>query len=112
MEYMPRLRKDLRRLNGVLLIADEVMTGPGAATGKVGSPWIIGMWRRIFSRRQKGITNAAIPLGLVCHTDGKKIASYFGRAIFFSHGHTYEAHPLNAGSGGGFPLTRLKRLKF
>ena len=39
----------------------------------------------------KGITNAAIPLGL-CATSAK-IASYFDEH-FFSHGHTYEAHPI------------------
>ena len=39
----------------------------------------------------KGITNAAIPLGLCATT--AKLASYF-EDHFFSHGHTYEAHPL------------------
>jgi taurine--2-oxoglutarate transaminase len=39
----------------------------------------------------KGITNAAIPLGL-CATSAR-IASYFDDH-FFAHGHTYEAHPL------------------
>jgi taurine---2-oxoglutarate transaminase len=39
----------------------------------------------------KGLTNAAMPLGLCATT--AKIASYFDEH-FFSHGHTYEAHPL------------------
>jgi taurine--2-oxoglutarate transaminase len=39
----------------------------------------------------KGITSAYVPLGL-CATTGK-IADYF-EDHFFSHGHTYEAHPL------------------
>ena len=39
----------------------------------------------------KGITSAYVPLGLCATT--MKIASYFDDH-FFSHGHTYEAHPL------------------
>jgi taurine--2-oxoglutarate transaminase len=39
----------------------------------------------------KGITSAYIPLGLCATT--RKVASYFDDH-FFSHGHTYEAHPL------------------
>jgi taurine--2-oxoglutarate transaminase len=38
-----------------------------------------------------GITNAAVPLGLCATT--QRIASCFDDR-FFSHGHTYEAHPL------------------
>ena len=39
----------------------------------------------------KGITSAYVPLGLCATT--KKIADYFDDH-YFSHGHTYEAHPL------------------
>jgi taurine--2-oxoglutarate transaminase len=42
----------------------------------------------------KGITSAYVPLGL-CATS-KKIADYF-EDHYFSHGHTYEAHPLTLG---------------
>ncbi|GAC1685446.1 MAG: aspartate aminotransferase family protein [Terriglobales bacterium] len=87
-EYMPRLRQ-ICDANGVLLIADEVMTG-WCRTGK----WFaMDHWSVIpdILTTAKGITNAAIPLGL-CATSSK-IASYFDDH-FFSHGHTYEAHPL------------------
>ena len=87
-EYMPRLRK-ICDANGVLLIADEVMSG-WCRTGK----WFaMDHWNVIpdILTTAKGITNAAIPLGL-CATSSK-IASYFDEH-FFSHGHTYEAHPL------------------
>lgn len=87
-EYMPRLRQ-ICDANGVLLIADEVMTG-WCRTGK----WFaMDHWNVIpdILTTAKGITNAAIPLGL-CATSSK-IASYFDDH-FFSHGHTYEAHPL------------------
>ena len=39
----------------------------------------------------KGITSAYVPLGLCATT--RKIADYF-EDHYFSHGHTYEAHPL------------------
>ncbi len=42
----------------------------------------------------KGITSAYVPLGL-CATS-EKIADYF-EDHYFSHGHTYEAHPITLG---------------
>ncbi len=87
-EYMPRLRK-ICDDHQVLLIADEVMSG-WCRTGK----WFaMDHWNVVpdILTTAKGITNAAIPLGL-CATTGK-VASYFNEH-FFSHGHTYEAHPL------------------
>src|SRR5215470_8977665 len=87
-EYMPKLRK-ICDAQGVLLIADEVMTG-WCRTGKWFAMDHWGVAPDILTTA-KGITNAAIPLGL-CATTGK-IAAYFDEH-FFSHGHTYEAHPL------------------
>ena len=87
-EYMPRLR-EICDLHGVLLIADEVMTG-WCRTGK----WFaMDHWNVVpdILTTAKGITNAAIPLGLCATTE--KVAGYFDDH-FFSHGHTYEAHPL------------------
>jgi taurine--2-oxoglutarate transaminase len=87
-EYMPRLRQ-ICDAKGVLLIADEVMTG-WCRTGK----WFaMNHWNVVpdILTTAKGITNAAIPLGL-CATS-EKIATHF-EDHFFSHGHTYEAHPL------------------
>ncbi|MSP64761.1 MAG: aspartate aminotransferase family protein [Ignavibacteria bacterium] len=87
-EYLPRLRK-ICDDNNVLLIADEVMSG-WCRTGK----WFaVDNWNVIpdILVTAKGITNAAIPLGL-CATS-RKIANYFDDHLF-SHGHTYEAHPL------------------
>jgi taurine---2-oxoglutarate transaminase len=87
-EYMPRLRQ-ICDARGVLLIADEVMSG-WCRTGK----WFaMDHWNVVpdILTTAKGITNAAIPLGL-CATN-EKIAAHF-EDHFFAHGHTYEAHPL------------------
>ena len=87
-EYMPRLREICDR-HEVLLIADEVMTG-WCRTGR----WFaVDHWNVVpdILTTAKGITNAAIPLGLCATT--QKIAAFFDDH-FFSHGHTYEAHPL------------------
>jgi taurine---2-oxoglutarate transaminase len=87
-EYMPRLRK-ICDDHHVLLIADEVMSG----WCRTGEWFAMDHWKVVpdILTTAKGITNAAIPLGL-CATN-TKIASYFDDH-FFSHGHTYEAHPL------------------
>ena len=87
-EYMPRLRQICDR-HGVLLIADEVMSG----WGRTGKWFAMDNWGVIpdILTTAKGITNASIPLGL-CAATGK-LASFFDDH-FFSHGHTYEAHPL------------------
>ncbi len=103
-EYMPRLRQ-ICDAHGVLLIADEVMTG-WCRTGK----WFaMDNWNVVpdILTTAKGITNAAIPLGL-CATS-EKIAAYF-EDHFFSHGHTYEAHPLTLAPAIA-SINEMKRLK-
>jgi taurine--2-oxoglutarate transaminase len=103
-EYLPRLRQ-ICDAHGVLLIADEVMTG-WCRTGK----WFaVDNWnvRPDILTTAKGITNAAIPLGLCATT--AKIASYFDDH-FFAHGHTYEAHPLTLAPAIA-SINEMKRLK-
>jgi len=90
-EYFPRLREICDRY-GVLMIADEVMTGWGR-TGKWFAVEHWGVTPDILVTA-KGITSAYVPLGL-CATNGK-IADYF-EDHYFSHGHTYEAHPMTLG---------------
>ena len=87
-EYFPRLRQICDRHN-VLLIADEVMSGWGR-TGKWFAMDHWGVTPDILTTA-KGITTAYMPLGL-CATS-KKIGDFFDDH-YFSHGHTYEAHPL------------------
>jgi taurine---2-oxoglutarate transaminase len=87
-EYLPKLREICDR-HGVLLIADEVMSG----WGRTGEWFAVDNWgvKPDILVTAKGITSAYVPLGL-CATTGK-VAEYF-EDHFFAHGHTYEAHPL------------------
>jgi taurine--2-oxoglutarate transaminase len=87
-EYIPRLRR-ICDDQGVLLIADEVMSG----WGRTGRWFAMDHWgvSPDILTTAKGITTAYAPLGLCATTGG--IAAYFDDH-YFSHGHTYEAHPL------------------
>ncbi|HET9088356.1 MAG TPA: aminotransferase class III-fold pyridoxal phosphate-dependent enzyme [Acidobacteriaceae bacterium] len=87
-EYLPRLREICDR-HGVLLIADEVMSG----WGRTGEWFAVDHWhvKPDILVTAKGITSAYAPLGLCATT--AKIAEYFDDHLF-AHGHTYEAHPL------------------
>jgi taurine--2-oxoglutarate transaminase len=103
-EYLPRLRA-ICDDHQVLLIADEVMSG-WCRTGK----WFaVDNWGVVpdILTTAKGITNAAIPLGLCATTS--KVAAYF-EEHFFSHGHTYEAHPLTLAPAVA-SIEEMKRLK-
>jgi taurine--2-oxoglutarate transaminase len=87
-EYFPRLREICDR-RGVLLIADEVMSG----WGRTGQWFAMDHWnvQPDILVTAKGITSAYVPLGL-CATSAR-IAAYFDDH-YFAHGHTYEAHPM------------------
>src|SRR5580693_7637367 len=102
-EYFPRLREICDR-RGVLLIADEVMSG----WGRTGAWFAVDHWgvKPDILVTAKGITSAYVPLGL-CATTGK-IAEYF-EDHFFSHGHTYEAHPITLAPAVA-AINELKRL--
>lgn len=90
-EYFPKLRR-ICDDHGVLLIADEVMSG----WGRTGKWFAVENWdtKPDILTTAKGITSAYVPLGL-CATTGK-IAEFF-EEHYFSHGHTYEAHPMTLG---------------
>jgi taurine--2-oxoglutarate transaminase len=87
-EYLSRLRS-ICDAHDVLIIADEVMSG----WGRTGKWFAVDHWnvQPDILTTAKGITTAYMPLGLTATT--MKIADYFNDH-FFSHGHTYEAHPL------------------
>lgn len=87
-EYMPKLRRSCDE-TGVLLIADEVMSG----WGRAGEWFAMDLWGVTpdILCTAKGITSAYVPLGL-CATS-EKIGDFF-QDHYFAHGHTYEAHPM------------------
>jgi taurine--2-oxoglutarate transaminase len=87
-EYLPRIREITRR-HGVLLIADEVMTG----WGRTGRWFGVDHWgvEPDILTTAKGITSGYVPLGLTATTSSLHEAF---QDRFFPHGHTYEAHPL------------------
>jgi len=103
-EYFPRIREICDRY-GVLLIGDEVMTGWGR-TGKWFAEQHWGVTPEILVTA-KGITSAYVPLGLCATTT--KIADYF-EDHYFSHGHTYEAHPMTLGPAVA-TIEEMQRLK-
>jgi taurine--2-oxoglutarate transaminase len=87
-DYLPML-KEIAEKHGVLLIADEVMSG----WGRTGEWFAVNHWnvKPDILTTAKGITGAYAPLGVTATT--REIAEYF-EDHFFAHGHTYEAHPL------------------
>jgi taurine--2-oxoglutarate transaminase len=87
-EYLPRLR-EITEKNGVLLIADEVMSG----WGRTGEWFAVNHWkvRPDIITTAKGVTGAYMPLGVTATT--REVAEHFERH-YFPHGHTYEAHPM------------------
>jgi taurine---2-oxoglutarate transaminase len=87
-EYFPKLRKICDE-TGVLMIADEVMTG----WGRTGKWFAVDHWgvKPDILVTAKGITSAYVPLGLCATT--QKIGDFF-LDHYFAHGHTYEAHPM------------------
>jgi taurine--2-oxoglutarate transaminase len=102
-EYMPRLRQ-ICDAHNVLLIADEVMSG----WGRTGEWFAVNHWGVVpdILTTAKGITTAYIPLGLCATT--MKVAEFFDDH-YFSHGHTYEAHPLTLAPAVA-AIGELKRL--
>ncbi len=87
-EYMAKLRR-ICDAHGVLMIADEVMSG----WGRSGAWFAMDLWGVTpdILTTAKGITSAYVPLGL-CATS-QAIGNYF-QDHYFAHGHTYEAHPM------------------
>ena len=87
---------DLCRKNGILLIADEVITAFGRTGAWTGSR----LWgvKPDFTCTAKAITNAYFPFGAVMIAEG--VAQVFegdetGKAAI-GHGYTYSGHPVGA----------------
>jgi taurine--2-oxoglutarate transaminase len=87
-DYLPRVAEIAKR-HGVLLIADEVMSG----WGRTGAWFAVDNWgvQPDILVTAKGVTSAMAPLGVVGTT--RAVADKFEDG-WFAHGHTYESHPL------------------
>jgi adenosylmethionine-8-amino-7-oxononanoate aminotransferase len=93
--YVQKIAEICRR-RGILLIADEVMTG----MGRTGRPFAVEHWGITpdIILLGKGLTSGYIPLGAVIAAG--HIADSISRGSgSFVHGFTYDAHPVAAAAG-------------
>ncbi|HET8712454.1 MAG TPA: aminotransferase class III-fold pyridoxal phosphate-dependent enzyme [Gemmatimonadales bacterium] len=81
--------RDLCTKHGILMVADEVMSG----FGRTGEWFAINHWNVVpdLMTMAKGLTSAYVPLGAVGMRRG--IAEYFRDHVFYG-GLTYNSHPL------------------
>ncbi len=90
--YMRRIA-EICRQRGILLIADEVMTG----MGRTGKPFAVGHWDITpdMILAGKGIASGYAPLGAVI-VSGKLADAFSSGSGTFLHGFTYNSHPVAA----------------
>src|SRR6202158_574502 len=102
--YLQKVAEVCRR-HGVLLIADEVMTG----MGRTGRNLAVDHWdvRPDILVTAKGLASGYAPLGAVIAT--KKIIDGIASGAFL-HGFTYNAHPVSMAAGHAV-LQRLQQQK-
>jgi hypothetical protein len=106
--YMPRVREVCDR-NGVLLIADEVITGFGRSGAWFGSRlWGVQPDMMCLA---KGITNGYFPFGacLVSGAMAEVFEATEASSAHISHGYTYSGHPVGAAAALA-TLAETKRL--
>jgi len=93
--YAARIAAICRR-QGILLIADEVMTG----IGRTGKPFAVQHWgiEPDIILTGKGIASGYAPLGAVLVA--RSVVEPFEKSIgAFKHGFTYQAHPVATAAG-------------
>ena len=92
-DYMPKLRA-LCDKYGIMLIADEVMSG----WGRSGKWFAMNHWNVVadIMTTAKGLTNSMVPLGAVVISD--KVAKHFDDNTLWS-GSTYSGHALACAAG-------------
>jgi len=102
--YLQKVAEVCRR-HGVLLIADEVMTG----MGRTGRNFAIEHWEVApdILIAAKGLSSGYAPLGAVIAT--KKVVDGIASGSFL-HGFTYNAHPVSLATGRAV-LHRLQQQK-
>ncbi|PYU03358.1 MAG: aspartate aminotransferase family protein, partial [Acidobacteria bacterium] len=93
--YVARIAESCRN-NGVLLIADEIMTG----MGRTGRPFAVDHWgiEPDLILVGKGVASGYAPLGAVIVAP--RVVEGISRGSgAFAHGFTYQAHPVSAAAG-------------
>jgi adenosylmethionine-8-amino-7-oxononanoate aminotransferase len=93
--YAQRIAEICRK-RGILLIADEIMSG----MGRTGKPFAIQHWNvePDIILAGKGIASGYAPLGAVL--TAPRIVDTFERgSVAFQHGFTYQAHPVATAAG-------------
>jgi adenosylmethionine-8-amino-7-oxononanoate aminotransferase len=82
--------------NGILLIADEVMTG----MGRTGKPFAVEHWgvEPDMILVGKGIASGYAPLGAVL-VSARVVEAFERGSGAFMHGFTYQAHPVSTAAG-------------
>src|SRR5438477_4297923 len=104
--YLQRIAR-ICRTHGVLLLADEVMTG----FGRTGRNFAVDHWGVApdILIAGKGIASGYAPLGAVIASRRVVEALTSGSGVF-THGFTYNAHPVSVAAGTG-ALHRMQRDK-
>jgi adenosylmethionine-8-amino-7-oxononanoate aminotransferase len=93
-DYVPAVAEVCRRY-GLLLIADEVMTG----MGRTGRNFAVEHWNVApdILVAAKGLSSGYAPLGAVIAS--KKVIDAIASSGSFLHGFTYNAHPVSLAAG-------------
>src|SRR5260370_18254291 len=93
--YAARIAEICRK-NGILLIADEVMTG----MGRTGKPFAVQHWgiEPDIILVGKGVASGYAPLGAVL-VSARVVAAFERGSAAFIHGFTYQAHPVSTAAG-------------
>jgi len=93
--YVSRIAEICRK-NGILLIADEIMTG----MGRTGKPFAIQHWgiEPDLILVGKGVASGYAPLGAVL-ASARVVEGFERGSGAFMHGFTYQAHPVCTAAG-------------
>src|SRR5262249_31943136 len=87
---------EISRQRGILLIADEIMTG----IGRTGAPFAVHHWNLEpdLILVGKGVASGYAPLGAVLVSE-RVAAAFSDGSGTFMHGFTYQAHPVSTAAG-------------
>jgi hypothetical protein len=93
--YVTRIAETCRK-NGILLIADEIMTG----MGRTGKPFAVQHWgiEPDMILVGKGVASGYAPLGAVL-VSSRVVEAFERGSGAFTHGFTYQAHPVCTAAG-------------